>query len=242
MIQILILDDDVIELKGLKMLVEQECIEVDQIHFAANVEEAKNIVKNNSVDIALCDIELPKESGIDFAKWMVENKIDTDVIFVTGHAKFIYAVQAVQLHARSYLLKPISNTELRDNVTSCLEYREKLGRSSKRDAKTEEADTIQMVKQYIQEHLSEDISRNDIAKAVFLHPDYISSIFHKETGSTLTDYIMTERIECAKERLRCTRESISEVALNSGFSNTSYFSKIFKRAEGITPKQYRERN
>ena len=173
---------------------------------------------------------------------MVENKIDTDVIFVTGHAKFIYAVQAVQLHARSYLLKPISNTELRDNVTSCLEYREKLGRSSKRDAKTEEADTIQMVKQYIQEHLSEDISRNDIAKAVFLHPDYISSIFHKETGSTLTDYIMTERIECAKERLRCTRESISEVALNSGFSNTSYFSKIFKRAEGITPKQYRERN
>lgn len=106
----------------------------------------------------------------------------------------------------------------------------------------EEADTIQMVKQYIQEHLSEDISRNDIAKAVFLHPDYISSIFHKETGSTLTDYIMTERIECAKERLRYTRESISEVALNSGFSNTSYFSKIFKRAEGITPKQYRERN
>lgn len=234
---ILILDDDSMELSLLEHLVEQLDFSFDQIHCATSVLDAKKIVEQGHVGIALCDIEMPVEGGMDFARWMAEQGQKIGVIFVTSHARFDYAAQAIRLHARGYILKPVMRADLDENIRSCLEY---LDQSGFQDVAEEENSLVVKTKQYIQTHLDENIARADLARNVYLHPDYLSSIFREKTGMTLTDYITGERIRLAEKLLRETQKSISEIALDVGFTNTSYFIKIFKKLTGDTPKKYRE--
>lgn len=103
---------------------------------------------------------------------------------------------------------------------------------------------IQLVKQYIMEHYMDSaLSVKSIAQAVFLNENYLSSHFKKKCGISLSEYIMQFRMEKAKELLKNSVYEIQDVALKTGYLDTNYFSKCFKKAYGKTPKQYRlERN
>ena len=94
-------------------------------------------------------------------------------------------------------------------------------------------------KQYIAIHLTEPISRTEIAREVYLHPDYLSHLFKETMHVTLSDYILQEKIRYAKELLASGSVSVTEAGFQAGFSNSSYFGKVFRRYAGCTPKEYR---
>ncbi|MFB9330871.1 helix-turn-helix domain-containing protein [Paenibacillus aurantiacus] len=98
------------------------------------------------------------------------------------------------------------------------------------------------VKGYIAAHLNEDLSREDIAGYVNLNPDYLTRIFKKETGLTISEYVLQERINSAKEMLVKTDRPITDIAYEVGYNNYSYFSKMFKKATGYNPQDYRKSN
>ncbi len=100
---------------------------------------------------------------------------------------------------------------------------------------------IEEVRQYIRDHLADELSRNELASAVYLSPDYLSHLFPEKMGVSLTAYITGERIRRAKELLMRDEMSVRDVALASGFQNISYFSKQFKRITGLTPQEFRKR-
>lgn len=103
------------------------------------------------------------------------------------------------------------------------------------------ADTVMSgVKRYIQDHLQEEtLSRNTIAAAVHVSPDYLSYLFHKEEGTVLSSYIATLRIDAAKKLLRTTGDSLQEISAAVGFGNDAYFFRQFKKLTGQTPSAYR---
>lgn len=98
----------------------------------------------------------------------------------------------------------------------------------------------EQVKTYIDAHYSEKITQNEIAKAVYLTPGYLSKVFKKETGISLNQYLNDKRIACAKELLASSAIDINEVAARSGFGSSSYFITSFRKTTGETPKEYRE--
>ncbi|KAF0092952.1 MAG: Transcriptional regulator AraC family [Puniceicoccaceae bacterium 5H] len=79
-----------------------------------------------------------------------------------------------------------------------------------------------------------------LARKLSCSADYLSHLFHKETGETLIHYINRQRIAGAIDALSDTNLSISEVAWSCGFADAGYFSRIFKRLTGTTPKDYRK--
>ncbi|MCA0755789.1 helix-turn-helix domain-containing protein [Paenibacillus sp. N4] len=106
----------------------------------------------------------------------------------------------------------------------------------------ENLSVVDKAKRFIAEQIGEqDLSREDIASHVYLNPDYLTRIFKKETGMSLSDYLQTSRIDYAKELLANTGQSVSDIAVASGYSNLSYFSTIFKKATGVNPVDYRKR-
>lgn len=107
-------------------------------------------------------------------------------------------------------------------------------------AAVNEENTVASVKRYIKEHLSENLSREDLADTVYLTSDYLSHLFKKETGYSLTNYIIHERIEKAKVLLSQRELSIRDVAAACGFDNVSYFSRQFRSLTGMTPREYRK--
>ncbi len=110
--------------------------------------------------------------------------------------------------------------------------------------KSKGSDNLQAVYaagEYIQEHFREKMSINSIAEVVHLSPSYLSHIFSQTFGYTITDYITYIRLENAKSILGKSGTSISEAALDSGFEDISYFSRVFKKVEGISPREYKKR-
>lgn len=100
---------------------------------------------------------------------------------------------------------------------------------------------LSRVKKHIKDHLSsKNLSRNSIAEEIHMNPDYISHLFHKLSGQHLSTYISNERIYEAKKLLLTSNIPLQEVAIRSGYSNTSYFHKQFKKATGLTPQQFRK--
>jgi two-component system response regulator YesN len=96
------------------------------------------------------------------------------------------------------------------------------------------------VQSYIAQHLHEELSREDIAASVYLNPAYLSRLFKKETGLSLSDYIVKQRIEKAKSMLIDGTCKISSIAEMTGYCHFSHFAKSFKKMVGMTPQQFRK--
>jgi len=93
---------------------------------------------------------------------------------------------------------------------------------------------------YIEEHyMEEDFSLNVLASHVNFSPNHLSAVFRQQTGQPFIKYLTDYRIKKAKELLRCTGKKSSEIALMVGYKDAHYFSYAFKKAQGMTPTQYR---
>ena len=92
---------------------------------------------------------------------------------------------------------------------------------------------------YIDQHYQEDIHREDLAELVFLNTDYISRIFKREKGVSISVYLLQKRVAAAKELLTETELPINSVSIYVGYSNFSYFTKMFRENTGYSPLEYR---
>lgn len=92
---------------------------------------------------------------------------------------------------------------------------------------------------YIDFHYNENLSLASLAELCSASDSYLSALFKKETGMTVTDYINQTRIRQSLILLNSSNLAIGEIAAQCGFSDTNYFSRIFKKLQGQSPKQYR---
>ena len=95
--------------------------------------------------------------------------------------------------------------------------------------------------QYINEHLAEDVSHNSIAAKYRVHPGYMSRLFKQEMGETLSEYLLRTKVERAAQLLKEDRYKIGEIAGMVGYSTSSYFSVMFKKYTGCSPREYCQR-
>jgi AraC-like DNA-binding protein len=95
---------------------------------------------------------------------------------------------------------------------------------------------------YFNQHAASPITRWKLAEAVNVSEDYLTRIFHRETGLSLWDYLNRYRVFLAEDMLRQTDESIHEIAIHCGFQDQAYFCRVFKKIAGCSPGQLRKRS
>lgn len=100
---------------------------------------------------------------------------------------------------------------------------------------------IQQAISYIYKNLTNKLTLKEISAVIYVHPNYLSTLFKKEVGMNLPDYIMKTRITESKYYIRYTNTKISDIAIFYQFCNQSYFTQTFKKFIGITPNEYRMR-
>lgn len=105
--------------------------------------------------------------------------------------------------------------------------------------KTKDKKMVEVVKTYIQKHYNEDVSLNKIVEITYLSPSYVCDLFKNQTGENIINYLTKVRIEKAKILLKDIKVKTYEVGLQVGYEDPTYFSKVFKKAVGVTPSQYR---
>jgi two-component system response regulator YesN len=102
-------------------------------------------------------------------------------------------------------------------------------------------ETFESILRFVQAHFNENLSLQILANRFFMNPNYISQLFIKYMGLSYTDYLTRLRIEQARHLLHTSGESIHSIGLRVGFNDSYYFSKIFKKITGKTPRDYRGR-
>lgn len=253
---LLIVDDEVITVNGILNGIDWALLPFEQVFSANSADEARDILQEQTVQMMLCDIEMPGEGGIALLRWVREQGMDLECIFLTCHDEFQYAQKALQLQGMDYLLKPVPYEELQEILRQASEkveqkyvdtrYKE-YGKSHKERFRESAAENIQKknskiiveeIKVYIQEHLQEDLSVELLAKKAYVSTPYLFQIFKKEEQTTLIEYITRARMFYASELLKQNDIPVSRVAMAVGYSNYCYFTKLFKKSFGVTPSQY----
>ena len=101
------------------------------------------------------------------------------------------------------------------------------------------AKTVERVKAFVERNYGKDISLLDIARDAGMTTSYLCRLFKRELGITVNAYLTKVRVEHGKELLK-TEEAIADIARLCGFSDQSYFTKVFRQSEGVTPLKYRK--
>ena len=121
-------------------------------------------------------------------------------------------------------------------IQSFTEYMQNISRSNPRSKQ------IMLCVDYIHQNIHRNITVAELAEEVALNETYLSKLFKKEMGCTVSEYIRNEKIEEACWLLVYTEKTSIEIATDLSFSSHSYFISVFKKVTGTTPKEYRNKN
>ena len=247
--KILIADDEFYVVEEIIKNTDWEKLGVSTALAAYSVRQAKNLFdKNPDIDILITDIEMPQQNGFELIQWIYEQKLTPVVIILTGHERFDYAHTAIKLHVMDYLTKPVETDKLEAILFRAVKERKRRLfypeiYTALNSTEESQADPSDQIIDVIRRNLSSpDLNRQLIADVVHMHPDYISNLFHRKMGISLSNYILNERLKAAKVMLATTDLTLQQISAKVGFSAPTYFHRQFKRSFGITPQQYRKEN
>lgn len=241
MYKILLVDDEELERKILSFILQNSCLSIKIVGEAASGREALEKVHLTHPDLIIMDIKMPGIDGIEATRQIKALYPTIEVIILTAYSKFSYSQQAIKAQATDYLLKPIQPQQLIEAVQLAFD---RLSHKNSQacpaiDLLTQGQVLVRKAMDYIESNYGNNISLNMVATHVHLSPAYLSRIFNKKTGGSLTDYLAQVRLRKAKQQLRMSTATIDQIAAATGFNSSSYFSAIFKKNEGITPSAYR---
>jgi two-component system response regulator YesN len=152
----------------------------------------------------------------------------------TLEATFPYAMDVMgklnRISSLQDIIKWLSN--FTESVCNVLDIRRQSKEITKADV------MIDMVKKYIEEHVNERLTLGHVANKMGISQGYLSSIFKKLSGSNFSDYVSEIKIEKSKEYISTHQYMIYEVSDILGFDNAYYFSKVFKKVTGMTPREF----
>ena len=127
------------------------------------------------------------------------------------------------------------NGKLNDLLTLLMESSWHQGNSSNAPKKMD----ISLVKSFLDVHYSEKLSLESVASHFFIDKHYLARLFKEQYGVTLVTYLQQVRITHAKRMLRFTDKSIEEIGRECGIGELNYFSRVFKKLEGVSPSEFR---
>jgi len=235
--------------KTLQKLVGDTC----QIYEAKNGREALEVFEKDKIQIALLDIEMPGINGLEAAKIMREKREDVVFIFVTAFDNFSYAKQAISVRAIDYILKPYESKEL---VYAIEEGKRLIDKyfSNPKEVESVEEDSLfteenigdirlslarETIENYIKSHYMDDISMHNLAHVMNYSDAHFCKLFKQCFKVNFTAYLTEYRIGIAKKMLEDPRLNIKDIGNASGYTDSNYFARVFKRIAGCTPTEYR---
>ena len=254
MYKVLIAEDEMIERKVLCKTISKYLGEICTIVEAKNGREALALFEAEHPQVAVLDIQMPGLTGLEVAARIRERELPCAILFLSAYDHFDYARQAIVVHATDYILKPYNEKELVASVEEAIRVYDWLltnpPKSARNPAPQErpasDADTSRRtslirdeIEGYIQSHFVDDLTMQDVARAMNYSDAYFCKLFKQCFKVNFSTYLNEYRVEKAKELLVGTRTSIKDISDSCGYTDSNYFTRVFRRITGMTPSEYR---
>lgn len=197
-----------------------------EVHKAQDASQAMKILNQVDIFLAFLDIQLPGKTGLELAKEMKAIS-KADIVMVTAFQNFEYAHAAIKVGVVDYITKPVIEEDLvkvLNNYSQLIRY----------------SNQIQQSLKLIHQNYEEKITLNYLASKIHINPAYLSRKFQEEVGVGFSEYVNHYRLMMAKKMLTDKPEaSIGEISEKCGFNSQHYFSQMFRKETGLSPREYR---
>lgn len=229
---VLILDDQRAVLDGLKNGIDWDANGISRLFLTSSADDARRIFQQEEIHIFFCDIEMPEENGISMVKWVTALRFHQKLSQLFLHILSLRNQDLSKIFTESYTYADFSSSyqtihELQNAVDFVFTTLSGLQENS--------ASYADRARDYVMANLNENIQVQDIADYIGLTPDYLSRYFKKETGTSLKDFILSVKVDAAKQRLKNADRSVSAIALELGYDNASKFIHTFKKSRESLP-------
>lgn len=209
--------------------------------------QALELINEYNPYLLVTDIRMPVMSGLELIEKAKETHPDLDTIVVSGYSDFEYAQQAIHLQVREYLLKPVDPDKLKEVLLTlatryCLQKNELEKTFSSEMSARSPKEIADLLKEYLTTEYASEMNLNLIAENLNYSPSYLTKIFLQYHHMAPTKYLITLRMQKAKELMdRNPDYPISAIGEAVGYPDPGYFSRVFKKYEGLSPQKYRTR-
>ncbi len=237
-IKLLIADDEDMIRKGVAKYLQLHTDRFSKIYEAENGQEAIDLILRYQPDMLLLDVQMPVKTGLDVMKEVQKAGLEPVTVILSGYDAFSYAQQAVKFGARDYLLKPVRAADILNTLNELAD--KYIGKET--EVVEEEEATNPLVREateYMQENYARDLSLTEVAEHLRISTGYLSTLMNQNLGCGFVDYLNQVRVDRACCYLEQNQLKNYEVAYKVGFNDEKYFSKVFKKIKGMTPKEYR---
>lgn len=239
-IKILIAEDEDIIRKGVAKYLKLHTDRFGIIYEADNGQDAFDIIVKHQPDIVLLDIQMPKMDGITVMQKTAKLNQNSLFVILSGYDEFKYAQQVLHYGSREYLLKPVRAS---DSLACLNKLADKyIDTEEKRIEEKESEESVPFVKEakeYVEEHYTENLTVKEVAGIIGISSGYLSTMFNQSMGQSFVDYLNQLKINHACVYLEQNYLKVYEIAYKVGFQDEKYFTKVFKKIKGITPKEYK---
>lgn len=259
MYKVVIIDDEPLIVEGLSRSIPWEKWDCQVVGFAYDGKEGMEVIQAEKPSIIISDICMPKVDGLTMIAGLKSEFPNMQITILTGYREFEYAKEALNLGVTRFLLKPSKMNELFEAIETMTEKlkssgAENVGEDIKADAEegTEEEENVlynneassfivNKALEYIKEHYKEKLRLIDVADYVFVSQWHLSKLLNKHTGQNFSEALNKVRIANAKELLKDPSMRIYDIAEEVGFQDLAHFSRVFKKFEGISANEYRNK-
>ena len=242
-IKLLIVDDEDMIRRGTAKYIRLHTDRFDKIYEEENGQDAIDCILKYQPDIMLLDIQMPLKNGIDVMREVVKAGLSPVTVILSGYDEFKYAQQAIKYGAKEYILKPVRAAD----ILACLnrladEYIEEKESPQQKEVEGKTNYLIKEAQEYIMENYAENLTLGSVAEHIGISVGYLSTLFMQQLHCGFVDYLHMIRIERACSYLEQNYLKTYEIAYKVGFRDEKYFSKVFKKLKGMTPREYRTKN
>lgn len=234
-------DDEGYIREALQKLIDWERMNCCLMAVACDGQELIEQIEKETPDIIITDIQMPGKDGLDVCRYIYENAPETPIILLTAHSEFEYARAAIRYNVCEYVLKMSIMEELPKAIEKAVHELEERWKEPELEKKEESGTLYLQMEQYIEQNFKSKVSLDEMASALHANGSYLSRLYKSKSGRNLFDVILDKRIEAAKEYLLHTDMKTYEISEAVGIEDSGYFSKMFKKRTGSSPKEFRKR-
>lgn len=243
-INVLIVEDDILEQEFLNSIIQDELPAGNQLLTCVSGLQAVEMAKQYLPSIIFMDIIIPEIDGIQAITDIRKFLPDALITIISASSDFSYARKAIGLHVFDYLLKPVKPAAIRQifqKMLAALSNSKANSEENKVEVKLGLPSFVEESIKFIKENYCEKLTLQQVSSHVFMNPQYFSRIFKKEVGVTYTDYVNNLKILHACKLLETTSYAAYRISSECGFSDQSYFNRVFFNHTKMTPKEYQKK-
>lgn len=239
-VKLLIADDEDVIRHSVAKYLKLHTDRFDKIYEADNGQTAIDLILKYQPEILLLDVQMPLKNGIDVMREAARAGLYPVTVILSGYDEFKYAQQALKFGAKEYLLKPTRAADILKCLTDLADQYIEPDRTYSRQADKGQVNAlVEQAQDYMEEHYTENLTLTEVAECIGISGGYLSTLFNQTLECGFTDYLNKIRIEHSCCYLEQSYFKTYEIAYKVGFHDEKYFSKVFKKIKGMTPKEYR---